>query len=279
MPPTEGSPLVGVFFEGRAAGQGGSDARTGSLRRKAIIAGVALLLIGGAIGFALYDLLPWRAYFDASLRLFEDRAAMAAYIKSWGILAPLAFMFVQAFQVVASPIPGEVTGLLGGIVFGTAIGFLYSTIGLTIGSIACFAIARWLEVRFVERFVPKEISAKFDFLTRAEGIIVTFVMFVIPGFPKDYLCYLLGLSHMPWRTFLLVSTIGRMPGTWLLSVQGSNIWHGNYWEFGAVLVATVLVVYLAHRYKNRIHAWAHRAHVAKEAAAVPAEGRREDRGS
>lgn len=246
------------------------------MRKKAIIAGVALLVVSGAIGYALYDLVPWGEYFHASLRLFNDRPALAAYIKSWGILAPVAFILLQAFQVVASPIPGEATGLLGGIAFGTGLGFVYSTIGLTLGSIGAFAISRWLEVHFVERFVPKEISAKFDFLTRAEGIIVTFVMFLIPGFPKDYLCYLLGLSHVPWRTFLLVSIIGRMPGTWLLSIQGSNIWRGNYWEFGAVLVATIVVVYVAHRYKDRIHAWAHRAHAAKEAVGMPAKGRGEE---
>ena len=67
-----------------------------------------------------------------------------------------------------------------------------------------------------------------------------------------------------------------MPGTWLLSVQGSNIWQGNYWEFGAVLVATIVVVYLAHRYKERIHAWAHRAHAAKGAVPVSSEGRAEE---
>jgi uncharacterized membrane protein YdjX (TVP38/TMEM64 family) len=241
------------------------------LKKGVIIAGVILALLIWAVAYWYDTIASWREPLSINLRFFTDRAALAAYLKSWGILAPLAFIVVQAFQVIASPIPGEATGLLGGYLFGAGLGFVYSTIGLTLGSIANFAIARWLEVHFVERFIPKQVYHKFDFLTRAEGMVVTFMLFVIPGFPKDYLCYVLGLSPMPWRTFLVVSTLGRMPGTWLLSMQGYHVSAGNYWTFAAVLAGTAVVVYLAHRYRARVHAWAHRLHPPKTRASVPPE--------
>src|SRR5438876_8095049 len=81
-------------------------------------------------------------------RLYEDKHFLKETVRSWGWMAPLGFIALQAIQVIISPIPGEVTGPVGGALFGTWLGVVYSTIGLTVGTLVCFWVGhRWGEDR------------------------------------------------------------------------------------------------------------------------------------
>jgi uncharacterized membrane protein YdjX (TVP38/TMEM64 family) len=80
-------------------------------------------------------------------------------------------------------------------------------------------------------------------------------MFLIPGFPKDFLCYLLGLGHMSQRDFLIVSTSGRLLGTTLLTVGGSYLRDKNYGAFFTVAGIGIATVLLAMIYRERIEHW------------------------
>jgi uncharacterized membrane protein YdjX (TVP38/TMEM64 family) len=154
--------------------------------------------------------------------LVTDREWMRAAVESCGWAAPFVFIGIQIAQVVAAPIPGEATGFIGGYVFGTLTGFIYSTIGLTIGSLINFAIGRMLGERFVRRLVSEERFSRIDRLVNRQGIIALFIIFAIPGFPKDYLCLALGLSTLPVKLFTLMTGVGRMPGTLMLSLRGRH---------------------------------------------------------
>ena len=105
------------------------------------------------------------------------------------MLAPVIFIGLQALQVVISPIPGELTGILGGYLFGQWVGLLYSTIGLTLGSVVAFAVGRWLGARYVRKLVSADIWHKMGFIVEAEGAILCFIIFLMPGLPKDVTCY------------------------------------------------------------------------------------------
>src|SRR2546429_6329095 len=97
--------------------------------RWAIAASVLIVTLAVVIWFATTDspLLKWL------MRLYEDKHLLKETVRSWGWLAPLVFIAIQALQVIISPIPGEVTGPVGGALFGTFWGVVYSTIGLTAG--------------------------------------------------------------------------------------------------------------------------------------------------
>ena len=143
---------------------------------------------------------------------FFDRKRLADYINSFGRLSPLIFIALQVFQVLFAPIPGEVTGFLGGFLYGNFFGILYSTIGLGVGSWLAFVFARWAGQPLVELVVSYKTLQRYDYLMAHQGTWIAFLLFLIPGFPKDYLCYILGLSHMDLKTFLIISTIGRFLG-------------------------------------------------------------------
>jgi len=188
-------------------------------------------------------------------RLLHDNHYMKDKLIEWGAAAPIIFIVIQALQVVVAPIPGEVTGILGGYVFGQWLGLIYSTIGLTLGSLGAFALGRWLGDAYVRNLVSEETWNKLGFIVEAEGTILCFIIYLIPGLPKDIICYLFGLSPMPFWVFAVVSTLGRIPGTWVLSAQGAKTATGHYIE---VLLLTAVVAALAiplYYFRHRIVAW------------------------
>jgi len=187
--------------------------------------------------------------------LVTDREWLRAAVESRGWAAPFVFIGIQIAQVIAAPVPGEATGFIGGYIFGTLTGFIYSTIGLTIGSLINFGIGRLLGERFVRRLVSKERFQRIDRLINRQGIIALFVMFAIPGFPKDYLCLALGLSTLPVKLFALMTCVGRMPGTLMLSLQGSALYDRSYGLLAGVAGACLVLVLLAYRYREALYRW------------------------
>jgi uncharacterized membrane protein YdjX (TVP38/TMEM64 family) len=158
---------------------------------------------------------------------FKDREKIVQFILSYPH-DELIFILLQIVQVVAAPIPGELTGLIGGYLYGPLWGTIYSTIGLTIGSWIAFFLARLFGMPLLERAVKPQVIEKFDHFMEHKGILVSLLLFLIPGFPKDYLCYIMGVSRMPTWIFLVVCTAGRLLGTTMLSLTGSSIHHGQY---------------------------------------------------
>jgi uncharacterized membrane protein YdjX (TVP38/TMEM64 family) len=92
-------------------------------------------------------------------------------------------------------------------------------------------------------------------LVKHRGVFVIFLLFVFPGFPKDYLCLVLGISSLPPRVFLLLACIGRMPGTLMLSLQGSLLFNRSYGVLAIMLVFCGLVVFVTYRYRESLYRW------------------------
>jgi len=91
-------------------------------------------MIGGVVSALGLGFVAWLIVTDAPtyrvlVRLYEEKQQVRAMVDRWGGWAPIVFIGIQAMQVIIAPIPGDVTGLLGGFVFGQWLGFLYSTIG------------------------------------------------------------------------------------------------------------------------------------------------------
>ena len=176
-------------------------------------------------------------------------------ILSHGILSPFLFMGLQVTQVIFAPIPGEASGFLGGYLFGVWPSFLYSTIGLTLGSWIAFAIGRLLDDIIRPRLHKTKLYHRFNHLVCGGEFVVPFVLFLLPGFPKDSLSYLLGLSSMPLPVFLFISAVGRMPGTLLLSLQGAKVYQGNYIQLALLLLLSAAVGVPCIMFRHKILVW------------------------
>jgi len=196
-----------------------------------------LLLLGFAVAIGL---LIWA--FPGSWSVFHDPKVIEDWLLHWGPWAPVVFVVLQTLQVVVFIIPGEVTQIAGGWLFGFGLGSVLSLIGIMAGSAIAFKLTHWLGPRFVHRIAGPETIAKFDGLMASPKFIGSmFLLFVIPGIPKDVLCYVAGLSRLKFLPFLLISGVARLPGIVGSSLMGKAFFDGNWWLLLAVAgVAAVL---------------------------------------
>jgi uncharacterized membrane protein YdjX (TVP38/TMEM64 family) len=93
---------------------------------------------------------------------------------------------------------------------------------------------------------------RYDYLLHHKGAFLVFLLFLIPGFPKDYLCYILGLGHLTIREFLVISTMGRLMGTVLLTLGGDFIRHHQYYRLSALLGIAVVAILFSMAYKDKL---------------------------
>ena len=220
-----------------------------------------LLLSVGLITFILMTIafLAFTGYLQTLLEqlrfMFSGRENLRRYIESFGAWAPVAFILAQAFQVVFAPIPGEFTGAVGGFIFGVWPNVLYSTIGLTLGSVMAFWAARIIGLPLVKLVVSKKYLDRFEFLTHRKGILVALAFFTIPGFPKDILSYILGLSPMSFLTFFLVCTLGRIPGTIMLSFSGAAVYDENWPLLITLAIVCAVLISIFYFRRDQIELW------------------------
>jgi len=203
-----------------------------------------LLILAGVAAVLLYALQQDNLFGRTVSYLQNSRQhgeQLRDLILAKGDFAPLIFISIQALQVLIAPIPGEASGILGGYLFGALPALAYSSIGLTIGSMLAFMIGRLLSDLVRRRLEHAAIYKRFNHLVSKGDFAIPFVLFLLPGFPKDSLAYLLGMSHMPMPVFFFITVVGRIPGTLLLSFQGAEIYQGNYLKFAILLGISALI--------------------------------------
>lgn len=206
------------------------------------------LLFGGVVWLVVTDSPILRLV----VRLYHDKYFLRDTVSAWGWMAPLVFIGIQALQVIVSPIPGEITGPVGGALFGTTWGVVYSSVGLTIGTLVCFGLGRLWGEPLIRPWLSEHHWNKMSFIVEAEGAIICLILYLIPGFPKDAISYLFGISPMPFWLFAIVSTVGRIPGTWISSYFGAHVGDQQY-VYAAVFIALVMGACLPlYYYRDRI---------------------------
>ncbi|MBI5420077.1 MAG: TVP38/TMEM64 family protein [Deltaproteobacteria bacterium] len=198
------------------------------------------------------------------MHFFMDREKLRRFLDSLGMWGFAGFILLQVVQVVAAPIPGEATGFLGGFLYGPFLGVVLSTIGLTAGSYAAFALSRAFGRPLTDKFVDKATMERFDYLLHHKGAFLVFLLFLFPGFPKDFLCYILGLGHLSTLEFLTIASSGRLLGTILLTLGGVYLRKQQYSRLFFLTGAAVVVVFITLAYKDnlerRFRDWHDRRH-------------------
>jgi len=214
-------------------------------RRRALLALLAVLVGFVGLYVAVRQYLPF----------LTNARALRAWVAEFGPLAPLAFVIVQAVQVVVAPIPGQAIALMGGYLFGPVAGTLYSLLGVLIGSAIAFQLAKRFGRPFVERVFHEEIIAGFDGFVERIGVPGLFLFVVVPGLPDDMICFLSGLTTWRLRTFLPVMALGRLPSYALTVYAGDELANGRA-GLALVLLALVAVLSVAGYYnQDRIRAF------------------------
>ena len=186
------------------------------------------------------------------VRFFMDKGRLIRFIESLGAWGFAGFILLQVIQVVMAPIPGEATGFLGGYLYGPFLGTLLSTVGLTIGSYIAFSLSRSFGRPLTDRFVDKATMDRFDYLLHHKGVFLVFLLFLVPGFPKDIFCYILGLGHLTTLEFLAIASTGRLFGTLLLTMSGHYLRDAQYGHLFILSGIAIVIIILLFVYKNRL---------------------------
>ncbi len=208
-------------------------------------------LVPGLVVALLVGLLVWATPLLWSV--FGDPQVVRDWIQQWGSWAPAVFVGLQVLQVVVFVLPGEVTQIAGGFLFGFGLGSLLSVVGIALGSAFAFKLTHWLGVRFVHKIAGPETVAKFDKLMASPRFIGSlFLFFVIPGIPKDVLCYVAGLSRLKFVPFLVISTIARLPGIFGSSLMGKALYHGDWWLLVGIAAGALVLFGLGWWFRETI---------------------------
>ncbi|GIW21000.1 MAG: hypothetical protein KatS3mg068_0007 [Candidatus Sericytochromatia bacterium] len=187
-----------------------------------IIFSFIIFLISFLISKLIFLILPDNVKQFLSILNKEDLKELLNEAKLYLNNSYLIFIILQISQVILVPIPGQIVGILGGFIFGFIKGLTLTMIGITIGSLVSLLIGRYFS-KILPKILSKELIKKFEFLVENSNLSTFFIIFLLPAFPDDAICFIAGLTRLNLLKLLLVSFLGRLPGMALLTFLGSSI--------------------------------------------------------
>ncbi len=200
---------------------------SGYERRRKILASISIAVVLALAILATLFIGKWLTSFS------QDE--FREYIQSFGFWGWLVLLGLQFLQVFIALIPGELLETAAGYAFGPWIGTAICYIGVAAASALVFALTRRFGVKLVEIFVSREKIKELRFInTEKKRDILIFILFFIPGTPKDLLTYFVGLTDIKLSTFLVISLAARLPSVVSSTFGGHMLGEGNYW--GAVIL-------------------------------------------
>jgi uncharacterized membrane protein YdjX (TVP38/TMEM64 family) len=226
-----------------------------------------LLLLAAAIA------LPVVVWHRELWAILSTREHLQEWLAGWGDKAKLVYVALQVFQVVIFMVPGELIQVAGGYFFGAAMGSLLATVGAVVGATICFFLGRLLGRPFLSAFVSADRVAKVEKLIESpRGTTTLFLLYLIPGIPKDVLGYVAGVSPLRYVPFIAVSTLGRLPGLVGSAVIGSSAASQRWVLFGIVAAAAVILFGAGLLLRPRVQTWLERLGDRKKPGGSPRGG-------
>ena len=197
------------------------------LRRKKRLALLSLVVVIVLAALATWFVWRWLASFS--------QAGFRDYIQSFGAWGWVVLLGLQVLQVFVALIPGELLETAAGYAFGPLVGTVICYVGVTIASAMIFWLTRRFGMRVVELFAPREKINRLKFInTEKKRHLLIFLLFFIPGTPKDLLTYFVALTDMRFGAFLGLTLVARVPSVVSSTFGGHLLGEENY--VGAVLL-------------------------------------------
>ncbi len=192
--------------------------------------------------------------------MMSDPATQAQFedwVNSLGILGVGIMLLIQIAQIVIAFIPGEFVQVMAGAMYGTWGGLALCLVGCVFASAIIFTLIRRLGRDFVVKVFGEEQLAKYDFLQDSSKLeTLVFILFLIPGLPKDVLTYIVPLSPISLKNFLVLSTIGRIPGMVASTLIGSSVTDANWPLIIGIFAVVIAVALLGIWKKDALMEWA-----------------------
>lgn len=179
-------------------------------------------------------------------------------VRNAGPLGFLILLAMQFMQIVVAFIPGEVVQMVAGMMYGPWLGAAVILLGCIISSAFVFAVVHRLGAPFVRDMVPTKYLDKFNAFEESGKLsIVVFILFLIPAMPKDTFTYLVPLTNMRMRDFLVLSNVGRITGIVISTYAANGLVDGNITQsiiiFAVVAVIAIVAIVFRDKIMNLFH--------------------------
>lgn len=214
--------------------------------KKTISITVICMILMGVICFLLYE--PMMSF-------LKDPEALKKHLESYGIFGSFILVLVMTLQVVFVFLPGEIVEVLAGFIYGPMEGMLLCLLGAALGATIIYMFVRKLGIKFIDRLLGKGKLEEVSFLRNNDKLdILLFIIFFIPGTPKDIITYFIPLTDMKLSKFIVITSIARIPSVISSTVGGNALGLAQY-EFTIFVFAITGIFSLIglYFYKVKIH--------------------------
>ena len=209
-----------------------------SSKKKVAIAILKLIFL-----ILIVILIPLYLYFYQQdfLMRFRDFNDIVSFLERYKLQSIPIYIILQIAQIVISVLPGQFFQLAAGYLYTFWPALLFSCIGAFLGTTITFWLAKGLGSDFVHIFFEKDKTEDYvKRLNSKKAYTIVFLLYAIPGIPKDVVSYAAGLSEMKYKPFIILSTIGRLPGM-MGSIMIGSMWHKEEYV-GMIILAIIAVV-------------------------------------
>lgn len=193
----------------------------------------ALICIGVPASIVLYH--------PEVIEHFRSLESMNAFLERYHTAGIFVYLLMQVVQILIPVIPGQALQLAAGYIYHFLLGLILSLLGIAMGTGASFGLSRFLgHDAMILMFGEEKIHSYVNKLNSKRAYQIIFLLYLMPGFPKDFICFAAGISEIRFLPFLILSLVGRTPALMLSLIIGSMTRAGSYQ--GAVVVAAVALV-------------------------------------
>lgn len=202
-----------------------------------VVFAIAIIIFLGLLTWGVYHLI--QPYFHDLL----DEEKVRQWAKESGVKGWFIFIFMTAIQVIIAIIPGGPMEIGAGYAYGPIGGTIIILIGVLIGSTTVYLLVKRFGRSFVRIFIDESKIDNLHILQDPQKLNrMTFIIFLIPGTPKDLLTYAVGLTPMPLSTWLMITILARTPATFVSTYGGDALLKK---EYGNVITIFVIVMVLS----------------------------------
>ena len=188
-----------------------------------------------------------------TILLTQGPEQLAQEIRSAGPMGMLMLLGLQFIQILTVFIPGEAVQLVAGMMYGPWLGALIILVGCLASSAVIYQLVHRLGQPFVEDMVSTKYLDKFhEFEKTGKLNTIVFILFLIPGLPKDVFTYLVPLTNMSMKTYLTIITIARFPGVIMSTYAASGLVDGNITSSIAILVILAVIAGVVVLFKDKL---------------------------
>ena len=226
------------------------DTEAKARKRRRWVTGISLIAV-----IALFTWLGYRVLWPL-LKDFQDPEYFRTRIADKGIWGKAVMIGIFMLQIVFAFLPGEIFEVCAGYAFGAWEGTVLCLIGVTLSSSCIFLIVKRFGLKVVTLFFPMDKISRWTFMKSSKKRnLITFMLFLIPGTPKDLITYFMGLTPMNLPTFLLLTVPARLPSLLTSTITGGMLGNESYFAalilYAVTLVLTLICVILYRRETKR----------------------------